>query len=128
MSNVIHILTRRPIDAAGERAPGPRECVVCFVRRMTDLEGCSDELRWVEHWRFLRVRRATALGRRLQRRGGVCDCAVVNLVWTPAAGLWEWDGETGAFSEPAQMPMCLGVRPNSTQPCGHWEETQDVAL
>lgn len=128
MSNVIHILTRRPLELDGDLVPGPRECVACFVRRMTDLKGCSDELSWVEHWRALRCQRATALGRRLQRRGGMCDCAVVSVVWRPVADLWQRDSDSGAYLEPDRIPECLGVRPNSTQACAQWADPEDVAL
>lgn len=126
MSNVIHILTRRPIDPDGERAPGARECVACYVHRMVESDGCSDELRWVEHWRRLRARRATALRARLERRGGMCDCDVVSLVWVPVAGPADWDGEDGPLDDSALLPECPGVRTNSTQPCELWSQAANL--
>ncbi len=128
MSNVIHILTGRPLDPDAVRTPGPRECLACYVHRMVEAEGCSDELRWVELWRRLRAKRATALSRRLVRRGGMCDCAVVNLVWMPVMDLWSSGWEAGEPSAPTVLPTCLGVRTNSTQACEHWTAAEDVAL
>lgn len=127
MSNVIHLLTRRPITSIDEVRPHPEECLACFVHRMVRDQGCSDALRWVDYFRQERAKRATALTRRLAGRGAGCDCSVTAVVWRPHPGLWEWD-DRGDLVDPGTMPECLGVRPNSTQPCGHWVDAEDAAL
>jgi hypothetical protein len=127
MSNVIHLLTRRPIDSLAEVLPLDAECLACFVHRMVHQGGCTDGLRWVEHFRRLRAKRATALTRRLTARGATCDCSVTTVVWRPHPGLWEWD-DTGELSSPTELPACAGVRPNSTQACGHWTTAAQQAF
>jgi hypothetical protein len=119
MSNVIHLLTRRPISSLDEVMPLHAECLACFVHRMVSDQGCTEALRWVEHFRRVRASRATALVRRLRARGASCDCGVLTAVWRPHPGLWEWD-EAGQLLPPTGLPACVGVRPNSTQACGHW--------
>lgn len=128
MSNVIDIATGRPIDGDPCEAPRSGECVTCFVRRMVAARGCAGALSWVERWRLARVRRATALVDRLRRRGAACDCAVVRRLWTLSAALWVPDPLTGELTEPAEVPDCPGVRPNSTQPCEHWVDPHRLAL
>jgi hypothetical protein len=127
MSNVIHLLTRRPITSLAEVMPFKAECLACFVHRMVREQGCTDALRWVEHFRRLRAGRATALTRRLTARGASCDCAVTTVVWRPHPGLWEWD-DVGELSPPTELPACAGVRPNSTQACGHWTTAAQEAF
>jgi hypothetical protein len=127
MSNVIHLLTRRPITSLAEVMPLDAECLACFVHRMVRDQGCTDALRWVEHFRRLRAGRATALTRRLGDRGASCDCSVTTVVWQPHPGLWEWD-DAGELSPPTHLPACSGVRPNSTQPCQHWTPATRAAF
>lgn len=126
MSNVIHLLTRRPISSLDELMPLEAECLACFVHRMVRDQRCTEALRWVEHFRRLRARRATALMRRLMARGASCDCNVVSVVWLPHHGLWVWD-DSGQLAPPTELPACMGVRPNSTQACGHWTTSVHVA-
>ncbi|WP_347350868.1 DUF2695 domain-containing protein [Intrasporangium sp.] len=127
MSNVIHLLTRRPIESPEEVLPRPDECLACFVHRMVGRQGCSAALRWVEQFRVHRTRRATALGRRLVARGATCDCSVTDVVWRPGPQLWEWS-EAGQLVPPEQVPPCPGVRPGSTQPCRLWVAVADLAI
>ncbi len=108
--------------------PGPRECVVCFVERMTRAYGCGNWLTWALRWRDERAPRATALAERLGRMGGYCDCEVLmNAYARPdwlAAESREWDEEQAV--DPAvdlddpEPPPCAGVRGGSTQACRHW--------
>ncbi|HET7397714.1 MAG TPA: DUF2695 domain-containing protein [Intrasporangium sp.] len=128
MSNVIDIRTKQPIGLDGRDAPGPGECLACFVHRMVADRGCTGVLGWVERWRSERARRATALAARLQRRGATCDCAVIGRVWSLSAALWEPDPTSGELLEPGVLPQCRGVRPNSTHPCEHWVDRHDLAL
>ncbi|MDN5794584.1 MAG: DUF2695 domain-containing protein [Intrasporangium sp.] len=127
MSNVIHLLTRRPIQSPQEVLPRPEECLACFVHRMVGLQGCSDALRWVEQFRVHRARRATALTRRLTAQGARCDCSVTDVVWRVGPELWEWAWD-GRLVPPEVVPPCRGVRPNSTQPCRHWVAADELAM
>lgn len=127
MSNVIHLLTRRPIESPAEVLPEPGECLPCFVSRMVAAQGCSDALRWVEQFRVHRANRATALARRLTAQGAVCDCSVTQVVWRLSPGLWEWT-EDGELLPPLEAPSCRGVRPNSTQPCAQWIAAGELAM
>jgi uncharacterized protein DUF2695 len=97
--------------------PRPSECLPCFVDRMISAYGCSDQLTWVCLWRDRRAPRATALERRLETRGGFCDCEVLaNVFVRPATA-----GASGDDIDPeAEPPPCRGVRKGSTQPCGQW--------
>lgn len=127
MSNVIHILTRRPIDSVQPATPEPGECLPCFLHRVLLQLPCPDNLGWTEHYRALRARRAHALTTRLLREGASCDCEVLLDVWVPSPALWVHSTD-GGLVEPAQLPTCLGVRPNSTRSCGHWTLARDIAL
>lgn len=127
MSNVVHLLTGRPIASLDEVLPAAGECLVCFVHRMVTAHGCTDGLGWVEQFRVHRARRATALARRLSARGVGCDCAVTDLLWRLSPGLWDW-AEDGQLVPPPEAPPCLGVRPNSTQPCAQWVTADDLAM
>ena len=116
--------------AAGMTEPGPRECLMCFVRRMLEDFGCDNRLRFAPRFRDLRAPRAVGLERRLGERGAFCDCEMFLNGWSSARHLWtpeqqvEHDGWVEVVQEaepPATMPPCDGVRLGSTQPCGHWE-------
>ncbi len=127
MSNVIHLLTRRPIESPEEVLPRPEECLACFVHRMVGELGCSDALRWVEQFRVHRAKRATALTRRLTAHGAICDCSVTDVVWRLSPELWGWSPE-GRLVPPDEAPPCRGVRPNSTQPCAQWIAASELAM
>lgn len=127
MSNVIHLLTGRPISSLEEVLPAAGECLPCFVARMVATQGCSGGFGWVEQFRVHRAKRATALTRRLASQGAVCDCALPDVVWQLSPGLWEWSKD-GRLVPPAEAPTCLGVRPNSSQPCSHWVSVDELAM
>jgi hypothetical protein len=110
--------------------PRPRECLMCFVRRMLGEFGCRTTLRFALRYRDLRAPRAVGLERRLGDKGGFCDCEIFINGWSAARHLWtpevvvERDGWREVLEEPeppASMPECLGVRLGSTQPCALWE-------
>jgi hypothetical protein len=126
MSNVIHLLTRQPVDPQRDWKPAPRECLPCFVRRMVEARGCTGTLVWAEHWKRLRSPGATALIARLERQGALCDCALISIPWTLSPDLSEWTAD-GALAEPATPPDCPGVRPRSTRPCELWSSRASLA-
>lgn len=99
--------------------PRPQECLFCFVDRMLTAFGCDKTLRWVRRWRELRLPRASGLERRLESRGGFCDCEVFLNGWTVRADLLVPD-EHGEGDWPAQRPPCAGVSARSSQPCSTW--------
>jgi len=96
--------------------PAHAECVLCYVERMLDAFGCDATLRWARTWRDRRLPRATGLERRLEARGGFCDCEVLLNGWTLRPDRRE-PGEDGAPGRPA----CAGVSARSSQPCANWE-------
>ncbi len=105
-------------------APEPRECVVCFVDRMTRAYGCNGRLLWAMRWQAHRAPRATALAVRLGRRGGYCDCEVLmnafvrrELFTARITGTWSNEDQDFEAREP---PPCAGVRGGSTQACARW--------
>ena len=106
--------------------PHERECLLCYVYRMLEY-GCTG-LRWAVRYRDLRAPRATALERRLGRRGGYCDCEIFLNGYEPAHELWtperehDEDGVTCIDDAgwPEQLPACRGVRAGSTQGCTLW--------
>ena len=70
--------------------------------------GCDNKLRWVRRWRDACAPRATALERRLESRGGYCDCEVAFNVYP---GQMIYDDEE-------DMRPCAGVsRRGLTAPC-----------
>jgi hypothetical protein len=99
--------------------PDGSECVLCYVDRMLSAFGCDGTLRWVRRWRDLQRPRVTGLERRMEARGGFCDCEVFFNGWTFRTDLLEPD-EEGALTEPATRPLCAGVGPRSSQPCANW--------
>ena len=100
-------------------APTARECVVCYVDRMLDAFGCDTTLRWARRWRDVRVPGARSLERRLEARGGFCDCEVLTNGWELRADLLVRD-EDGELTWPTARVPCPGVGPRSTQPCANW--------
>jgi hypothetical protein len=57
--------------------PDDRECLRCFLLRMTSEFGCTGTHRWTIRWRDVRAPRATGLPARLADLGGGCDCEVL---------------------------------------------------
>jgi hypothetical protein len=99
--------------------PAAGECVLCYLDRMLVASGCDGTLRWARHWRDRRLPRATGLERRLEGRGGFCDCEVFLNGWTYRDDLLVPD-EDGVPDWPEEHPACDGVGPRSSQPCRHW--------
>lgn len=122
MSNVIPLMRRGALEPESGSEPRGGECLLCFVRRRVDACGCTGTLVWTEYWKRARSPTASALIRRLERRGGSCDCSLVTALWSPSFALWHLTGDSGELAEPEVMPPCPGVRPRSTHPCGHWAE------
>jgi hypothetical protein len=87
-------------------APGEHECLPCYVARMLAREGCDHSLRWAMRWRDGRAPRARALDRRLEDRGGFCDCEVLLNVYPDH------------FPQSATPAPCAGrVGGRATDPC-----------
>jgi hypothetical protein len=105
-----------------DELPVPRdgECVLCYVDRALDALGCDTTLRWVTRWRELRAPGVRGLERRLEARGGFCDCEVFLNGWSLREDLQIPD-EDGELTWPSPRPPCSGVRSRSTQPCANWE-------
>ena len=99
--------------------PGEDECVLCYAHRMIDAFGCDQTLRWVRRWRDLRRPRVRGVERRMESRGGFCDCEVFSNGWTLREDLLVAD-EDGEPEWPGVMAACAGVRPRSSQPCANW--------
>ena len=100
-------------------APEPTECLLCYVQRMLGAWGCDSTLRWARRWRDLRLPGATGLERRLESRGGFCDCEVFLNGWGLRADLLVPDAD-GEPTWPAGRLPCAGVGPRSSQPCASW--------
>jgi uncharacterized protein DUF2695 len=85
--------------------PGGAECLRCYLIRMVNEFGCDGTYRWTIRWRDVRAARPGSLLRRLELRGGCCDCEVLMNVFPDYP--------------PADRPLpCAGVpRPGSAQPC-----------
>jgi len=91
--------------------PLPDECLACYVWRVLGDLGCNASLRWVPRWRDAMAPRATALERKLARRGGFCDCQLFLNVWAAP----------GSPTAP-----CHGVRRGSAQPCDLWRDRRSA--
>ncbi|OFE17358.1 hypothetical protein BA895_16355 [Humibacillus sp. DSM 29435] len=128
MSNVVHILTRRPLDERLGTSVRPGECLVCFLRRMVGAQACLGSFTWAEHYRLSRAPRAVALERRLRAEGATCDCEVPGRVWRLNGSLLVRDPASGALVEPDEPPRCSASRPTSTKPCDNWGLVRDLAL
>lgn len=86
-------------------APGERECLRCFLIRMITEFGCDGTYRWTIRWREIRAARAQGLLRRVEQRGGFCDCEVLMNVFPD-------------YPQADQPLPCAGVaRPGSLRPC-----------
>lgn len=101
--------------------PSDDECLLCYVIRMLSEFGCDTTLRWATRWRDVRVPRATGLERRLESRGGFCDCEVFWNGWTLRADLLVPDQFDRDPAWPEELPTCAGVDRRSSQPCRLWE-------
>ncbi|MFN8195989.1 MAG: DUF2695 domain-containing protein [Nocardioidaceae bacterium] len=113
--------------AEGLTAPRAGECFLCFVARMLDEFGCDGTLRFARRFRDRRAPRATALERRVGRRGGFCDCEIFLNAFHVCHRLRppppDVDGSVMPHVRPRrETPPCAGVRRGSTRPCDHWEE------
>ena len=67
-------------------AVGPEECLSCYLARMLEQFGCDGRHRFTEHWRDGQPQPLPGLIRRLQGRGGFCDCEVVFNVFMSGPG------------------------------------------
>ena len=101
-------------------APTHGECVLCYCARMVRQFGCDTTQRWARRWRDLRAPRATALPRRLEARGGFCDCEIFMNGWTVRDDLLVLDPDTGDLEPPPGDPVCERVRAGSARGCGLW--------
>src|SRR3954465_15742124 len=99
--------------------PEGAECVLCYTARMLAAFGCDHTLRWIRRWRDLRRPKVRGLERRMESRGGFCDCEVFFNGWTLREDLLAAD-EEGEPVEPAVRPPCAGIGPKSSQPCANW--------
>jgi hypothetical protein len=97
--------------------PDTEECVLCYVDRMLGRFGCDTTLRWAQRRRDDRMRRARGLERRLEGRGGFCDCEIFLNGWTLRDELCVPD-EDGGPEWPPTRPPCTGSA--TSQPCGNW--------
>lgn len=120
--------------------PGPGECLLCFVYRVSSNFGCDGTLRWAQGWRDLRAPRAKALERQLADAGGYCDCEIFMNGWTASSTISRTEPETDPNAEdddwaddeddeddddedetwPDPMPSCNGAPSRSAQPCSLW--------
>lgn len=123
-------MTQTPEDTAEEfvaglartlTAPVRGECVLCYCARMVGEFGCDTTPRWARRWRDDCAPRATALLRRLQDRGGFCDCEVFLNGWQLRGDLLVVDEDTGEPALPEADPPCAGVRAGSSRPCPLWQ-------
>ena len=107
---------------AAEIATAPDEdaCVLCSTASLLRRFGCDGSLRWVRRYRDLLCPRATTLERRLQARGGFCDCEVFVNAWCLRRDLLVGDA-AGRRRWPDVLPRCAGVGRGSARPCAHWE-------
>ncbi len=127
MSNVVHILTRLPLDEQLGTSVQPGECLACFLQRMVGLAMCSGSFTWAEHYRDTRAPRAVALERRLREAGASCDCQVLGAVWQLNGALLARDPRSGRLTVPVDLPPCSVTRPRSTRPCMNWTPAQALA-
>lgn len=97
--------------------PHEGECVLCYVYRMLEFGCLPDRLTWAKRWRDLRAPRATGLERRLEARGGFCDCEIFLNGWQQAQPQLD---EHGDPLDQGPMPPCRGVRRGSARPCSLW--------
>lgn len=132
ISNVIHIVTRAPLDPVSGASPRPGECLACFLHRMLAGLPCVGTFAWTEHYRSSLARRAVSLVDRLRSRGAACDCSVVDVVWWPRTGSpGTLSGERDLVPptlRPARQPPCGRQQTRPSQACSNWAERRDLAL
>ena len=109
------------LRAVVEAEPQERECLVCFVARMTGEHGCDSTFLWARRFRDLRSPTATALEKRFGQRLVLCDCLIVHKAHEPVRELMERDIHTDQLRRPERLPPCAGVRRTSTRACANWE-------
>ncbi len=86
-------------------APGPDECLRCFLLRMITEFGCDGTYRWTIRWRDVRAAQPRGLLNQFGRRGGFCDCEVLM-------------NEFPDYPHVSVALPCAGVaRPGSWRPC-----------
>lgn len=107
---------------AAELATAPDEdaCVLCSTVSLLRRFGCDGSLRWVRRYRDRLCPRATALVRRMEARGGFCDCEVCTNGWSLRGDLLTRDA-SGRGRWPDVLPRCAGVGRGSARPCALWE-------
>lgn len=127
LSNVVHIVTRQPLDERLGSAVRPGECLACFLHRMIGTAECLGEFTWTEHYRHVRSPRAVALERRLRAAGATCDCDVLDRVWRLNGALLVRDAVTDGLVPPTEPVSCAATRPRSTRPCTNWVAVRDLA-
>lgn len=91
--------------AATLTSPLPAECLPCYLDRMLRTAPCDGTLRLAKRYRDAVAPRATALERRMQDRGGFCDCEILWNVYNAKSD---------------EVIPCLGVRRGNTSPCDLW--------
>ncbi|MCB0912400.1 MAG: DUF2695 domain-containing protein [Propionibacteriaceae bacterium] len=104
--------------------PPQGECLLCYVGRMVDEFGCDGRLRFATHYRDARAPSATALERRLGRRGGYCDCEIFlngydlrPEFWTPRPRSWPTRAAVLASSSARWTPCWPSSRSPTTSSC-----------
>lgn len=105
------------VQSLAEELLEPRggECLLCYVADQLDEFGCDGTHRFSQRYQERVAPRATALLRRLGRRGAYCDCEIFLNAFDACGG------------EPETLPPCAGVRRGSTQPCRLWWRRRDAA-
>ena len=101
-------------------APDEEACVLCSTVSLLRRFGCDGSLRWLLRYRDLLCPSATTLERRMQARGGCCDCEVFVNAWSLRGDLLVGD-TSGRRRWPDVLPRCAGVGRGSARPCAHWE-------
>lgn len=86
-------------------APRRGECLPCYLDRVLRDVSCDGTLRLSQAFRDAVSPRATSLERRLQDRGGFCDCEVLMNVYCSLSD---------------DVLPCRGINRGSTQPCALW--------
>jgi len=87
-------------------APAERECLRCYLLRMTHEFGCDGTHRWTIRWRDMRAAQPGGLLEQLKRRGGLCcDCEVAWNVFPD-------------YPDVTELLPCAGVaKAGSARPC-----------
>ena len=95
---------------------------------MLDAFGCDTTLRWARRWRDLVRPQRTRLERRLEARGGFCDCEIFWNGWTLRDDVCV-PAEDGDLEWPAERPLVRGTRRRGRpSPCANWRPGGGRAL